>query len=353
MSQIAVTIDGSAVPDWGDYEVAIDLRQPASTFSLSGPFTAERYRLCRLGAEVSLTIDGHPVISGYITGRRTGDASLSIDGHDRVWRMTLASAPLRRIRNDSIESLARTLTEGIFGRVVFSNAANRALYGGSNRKIGREPPVFSGARRDPVKVPLGASLWTALSEILRRAELLAWSSADGHDFVIARPNFSQEPRYRFEVREKAASTCADILVTESIAQRVQTIEVLGSARTPSDSPASYGVNAKRSASATDPDYPLAITRRLVEEVHSVEDARVLAQATLDELRSDGFLVTVEAWGHGQEGRLYAVDTVADVVDERRGLSMRGYVAAVSYRGSRTSEAATLEIVPLHTRLVIP
>ena len=351
---IRITMARAELRDWTDYEISLDLAQPANTFSLSGPFTRERYEAVAPGTEVTIEIDGRPVIAGYITARRTGSGSLAIDGHDRAWRMVRDAAPMRRLHADTIQSLAEALTAGLFAQVLFQNAANRALYGGGNRKIGREPPVFN-SQRDPRKIPLGATKWTALAEILRRAELLAWSSADGQALVIARPNFSQEPRHELRIElgttTEPRSSCEEIAVAETIEGRYQSVACLGSARV-ARGDTGYGVNAQRRGVATDATMPVPIAAQLVEDVRSATDATALAQAAIDEAKSRAFVATVTAWGHGQAGRLYAPDTTADIIDERIGLRQRMYCTAVTYSGARRTESAQLTYVPLNTRLVI-
>lgn len=347
---VKVLVGGTEVRDWESYEIRLSLREPVSTAALSGAFQADRFAALPLGASVQITIDGRPVFAGYLTRRTRRGHRLDIACHDRVWHLVADAAPLRRFRKDTLLSLAEAMVDGIFERVVFQNAKNRALWGKGSRRAGSEPPVLDKAS-DPVKTPPGASRWAALAEVLLRADLLAWSSGDGQSLVLAKPNFAQEPRYEFVLSDQGRGTCTDILITESIEQSYRHVLVIGQSRT-GDGRFSYGINLERQATATDPTYPLAITRRVIEQCYTVGDAAVLAQAHLDDAKSEAVEYSIQAERHGQAGRLYAPDTVARIRDERSGFEALGYVTAVSYRGSRNVESTEVQCVPLNTRLVI-
>lgn len=347
---VKVLVGGVEVRDWESYEVRLSLRDPVSTAALSSAFEADRFAALALGAEVQITIDHRPVFSGYITSRSLRGHRLDISCHDRAWRLVQDCTPLRRIRRDTIQSLAVAMVDGVFDDVVFQNARNRALYGSGARRTGTEPPVFDRSS-DPIKTPPGATRWAALAEVLLRAELLAWSSGDGRTLILAKPNFAQEARYEFVLSDQGRGTCSDIQINESIEQSYQSVTVIGQSRT-SEGRFSYGINLQRQATATDPTYPLPLVRRIVEQCYSVEDAAQLAQAHLDDARSDAVEYSVDAEQHGQAGRLYVPDTIARIRDERNGFSELGYVTAVSYRGTRTEERTQVQCVPINTRIVV-
>lgn len=347
---IKVLVGGNEIRDWESYEIRLSLRDPVSTAALSSAFQADRFEALRLGAEVQITIDGRPVFAGYLTQRTRRGHRLDISCHDRAWRLVQDAAPLRRFRKDTIQSLAEAMVEGIFERVVFQNAKNRALYGSGARRTGGEPPVLDKSS-DPVKTPPGASRWAALAEVLLRADLLAWSSGDGRSLILAKPNFAQEPRYEFVLSDQGRGTCTDIQISESIEQSYRNVIVVGQSRT-GDGRFSYGINLERQATASDTTYPLDITRRIVEQCYTVEDAARLAQAHLDDAKSEAVEYSVQAEQHGQAGRLYAPDTIARIRDERNGFEELGFVTSVSYRGSRQAESTEVQCVPLQTRIVI-
>ncbi len=347
---VNVLVSGAEIRDWESYEIRLSLREPVSTAALSGAFQADRFAALPLGAEVQISIDGRPVFSGFITSRARRGHRLDISCHDRMWLIVQDCAPLRRIRKDSILSLAEAMVDGLFPSIVLQNARNRALYGSGARRSGTEPPVFDKSS-DPIKTPAGATRWAALAEVLLRAELLGWSSGDGQSLILAKPNFAQEPRYDFVLSDNGRGTCTDIKITESIEQSYRNVIVVGQSRTVSGR-FSYGIDLQRQATATDPNYPLPITRRIVEQCYSIEDAARLAQAHLDDAKSDAIEYVVTAEQHGQGDRLYVPDTVCRIVDERNGFSELGYVTSVSYRGGRNEEWADIRCVPLETRIVV-
>lgn len=377
---IRITVAGSELDFWLDYQIELDLLRPSDAFSFSTPIPdprteADTYEALRVGREVTISIDGAPVITGYLTRVDCGDDRLRVSGVDKVWRLVRESAPLRRFGRVTLTNFAEEIAGGVFGRVALSNARNRDLYASKgNRRQGAEPPVFDRPD-DPRKIPVGATRWTALSEVLRRAELLAWSSGDGAELVLGRPKFGQEPSFRFvRALDEEVSTCESISWSRSIEERYSEVVVLAAVRKPRESRSGEtvaGQSERRTARGTvirsgsssslvrravvfsDPsgDFTFPLRLRVVEDARSIEEAERLAQAALDEGDASAFTVAVEAWQHGQDGRLYAPDTVAEVEDQRAGLRSRFYITRVAYQGSRFQEGASLTMVPLGTRLV--
>lgn len=348
---VKIAVNGEEVRDWESYEIRSSLREPVSTAALESAFTGSRLAALPLGAEVQITIDNRAVFSGYLTSRTRAGHRLSVSCHDRLWRMVQDSAPPVRLRQETIQSLAQSLASGVFFQTVFSNARNRNLYGRDARRAGTEPPVFD-RHGDPIKVPPGATKWSALAEVLRRAELLAWSSGDGKSLVLAKPNFNQEARYEFTVSDTEAGTCTDLTITESIEQAWKSVTVSGQSRVSDGRRTSVGENLSRSATVVDDTYPLDISRRIIDQVRSLEEARIVAQAMLDDGRATREIISIDAWQHAQSGRLYALDTVARARDTRNGYDQLVYVTGCTYRGSRNTEATQIEAVPLGTRVVI-
>ena len=357
---ITITVAGTELPFWTDYQIELDLQTPADAFTVStvapdalDPGDRALYAALRKGADITIAIDHHPVITGTVTGRSFRDDRLTIRGHDRIWRL-FESAPMRRIATLTLADLAAELSAGIFPRVTFSNARNRALYArAGDRRQAQEPPIFDKPD-DPRKIPIGATKWSALAEVLRRADLLAWSSGDGRELILGRPQFTQEPAFTLtHARDTAQSTCTAVAWDESIEERYSSITVLGTARVPRGS-SGYGANLSRQAAALDTtgDFPFPRRLRLVEDCRSIDEAQRLAEAALAERNATALTIEVDAWQHGQAGRLYAPDTVADVVQERSGLRGSFYIVSARYTGSRTQASTSLTLVPLGTKLVI-
>lgn len=347
-SEVRVTVGGRELVDWESYDVTTSLRDPSASCALTAGHHPDRQAIAALGARVQVTIDRRPVFTGYVTSRARRGHRLEIGCHDVAWPLLRDAADLGRLTEDTLSSFAARLASL---PVAFSNAANRDLYRRKGRRAGPEPPVFD-SRDDPVRVPPGSTRWQALAEVLRRAGVLAWARADGRALVVAKPNFGQEPRYELIVDPAGRSTALDVSVTESIESGFRRVTCVGSSRVPRRSPTAYGTSLRRGATVTDEAYPLDVGTVVVEEVRSLDDARELAQAFLDDERSNQVTVTVSAPGHAAGGRLYAPDTTAVVEDRRNGYRATLYVVSTSYRGDRASETTELELVPLGTQLVI-
>ena len=348
-ADVRVTVGGQELRDWESYELTSSMREASSTCSLTAGHDKDRKDALAPGAKVQVTIDRRPVFAGFVTTRSLRGHRVEIGCHDILWPLLRGSAPLSRIASQTIESFAELLT-GL--PVVFSNAANRDLYRRRGRKTGKEPPVLN-ARAAPIKIPPGDTKWQVLSEMLRRASLLAWAQGDGKAIVLAKPNFSQEPRYSFSLDPAGKSTCSDIGVEETIEAGYRAVTVVGTSRVSPESSQSSGKSLRRGATASDPTYPLDIQATAIEEVRSIDDAQSIADAHLADGVSERLKCTVQAFGNSLAGRIYAIDTTAQVSDKRNGFAETMYITSVTLSGNRATETATLELVPLGTRIVIP
>ncbi len=346
---IAVIVGDKELSGWTSYQIDIGLDQPADAFTLRGPLTPERHEAVALDADVQVTIDGRPVVTGLIDDIETPADELVITGRDKVGRLVDESAPFTRFSRLTIRDLALALAKPHFDAITFANARNRLLIGGKQLR-GQEPPVFNRTD-DPRKVSIGASKWDALAEVLDRAELLAWSSADGRELFVGKPNMSQGARYAFRLGKSA--TCSDINIRRSVRDRYEEVTVFASSPVARGSNA-YGVNTRRTATVRDDSGDFRRPKRmvLVEDARSIAEAKALARAAKAERDASALVVTVQAWRHGQGGQLYAPDTVADVKHPKAGFRQPMYITRVTYNGTRGDESATVQLVPLGTRLTV-
>jgi len=374
---VALRIGGQVVERWTDYQVATSLLQPADAFSLTlAPATRDVWDLCRPDAEVQVLVDDTKIVTGFIDDRRRqvdrgGGAVLTVTGRDKGGRLVDESAPLLAFDGLGIQQLAERMAGEWFPTVTLSNARNRRLIRGSGARglarASREPPIDTKPRARK-KVEPGESRWQVLAAFLEEAELLAWSSADGQEFVVGLPNYEQEPQYRFFAPAPGSTKERDgnVLswtIEDSVAERYSTITVCGAGRGDSSHYGDAVINRRaqaRNGDGTDGvGKDFAHPKRLLisdDDVRSLDAAKVRARREMALRDGGGHRVRLTVPGHGQlrEGRypaLYAIDCMAWFEDEEIGLAGAYLVTACDFRLTRTEqEIAELELVPKGTVL---
>lgn len=369
---VRVLVEDRQVEGWISYSIDSDMLEPADSFSMVRPFDREAWDLLRVDRRVRVLVDDVTVLDGAIDQREKGSQSgtLQIEGRDWGGRLVDESAPVRRFGDRSLAEIAADLVAPWFDRVVFSNARNRAAARGRGRKAraGREPGQLSARRRQELAIEPGDTRWAVLERLLAEYDLLAWSSADGKELIIGRPNYEQEVQYRFfqaaEGSERTAETnVLDLSVLESVAARYSRITVVGAG---AGNATNYGENVARRGVAKDnittaggEGRDFVRPKRLLiadDDVRSAADAQAAAGREMALRDAGGLRVTAIAPHHGQvvagaHRTLYATDTMADVEDEETGTRGAMLVTKRTFGTNRErGEFTTLELVPKGTEL---
>jgi prophage tail gpP-like protein len=375
---VAVRVGGKVIEGWSEYQVELDMLQPADAFSLSiGPARKAVVDLCCPDAEVRVILDGTTILTGYIdepertVGR--GGSKIAIRGRDKSGRLVDESAPLVSFGSTSIQELAKQMAAPWFDDVVLSNTKNRDLLRGYDEdgaplaRASREPAIDT-APKAKRKVSPGDTRWKVLEHFLTMAEVLAWSTGDGRHLVIGLPNYDQEPQYRFFLPKEGSAREAegnvlDFGYTNSVAERYSRIVVLGMATDEDDEDHEHYVvargEAKNGPGAHGEGKDFARQKELTiadDDVHDARDAQMKAAREMAVRDGAGRRIKLKVQGHDQEYRpgqrvLYAPDTMAQVEDEEMGTKAAYLVTAVTFSRSRSSgEETTLQLAPKGTVL---
>lgn len=360
--------------DWvrpASYEVSCDMLNPADAISLSFPFSSELWPLAAPDRLVNVIIDGTRVFSGIVDDRRytlrkSEGAAIHITARDKIGRLIDESAPLIRFRSLGILDLGRKLAGHAF-EIVLSNAENRRLIVGPKLKHhSREPAIarfVQGAHR---KVEPGESIWQVLSYFLEEAALLAWSTADGTQLVIGKPNYSQQAQWLFVAAASGSQRKFDANILEvdyqqSLAERYSQITVMGAHPGEDGEPGAtrrgIAVNGPGPA-GIGKDFEIKKALLLKDDaIRSAAHAKDRAGREMAERDGRGTRLRIvmpghgEVYGPGQQSALYAFDTVAHVLVEQPGIESDWYVTGVNYRGSREAGQTTeIDLVPVGTDL---
>lgn len=207
--------------------------------------------------------------------------------------------------------------------------------------------VDGDVRRIPLtqaKPQPGETMWGFIERHAKRLGLMVWFSPDGR-LVLSAPNYGQPPLYRLIRRRKEnpddPNTIASGGVVSSIADRYSAVTVYGRGG---------GNDATRASvvsMAIDPD--VDFHRPLIVRDTSVRTGAEAERRALRELNAykrNGKVLRYSMWHHGQGRYLYAIDTIAYVLDEVADVEGLYYVTDRTFRKSEGSGTTTeLQLVP--------
>lgn len=376
--EIRIVVNGAVVKGWTGYHVEASMIQPADTFELRRAFDAQAWNLLRRDSDVRLEIDGTPILRGFIDKRRhqAKEGTMTISGRDRAGRLVDEAAPSINYTGLTIEQAFRRLASPWFGEITLSDARNRLLRRGKGKRVagGKEPVITINVRvpRRGIVHP-GETRSHIMTEIARRAGLIWWSSCDGKEIFVGKPNQSQEAQYLL-VHAKPGSatrgTVKDMEIIEDDGDRYSLIMCGGvGGATPDD----YGKNVtdrrgvvydnvfnKLDGTGRDFIHP----KRMFmpeKDFDSYGDAQRVA---LNEQIHRDFrrhVITVEAPLHGQfledggNATLFAPNTIARVINEEHEPTLDDTYLVVScaYSSNRNQgETTTLTLVPTGTEILM-
>jgi len=390
-----VTLGSSELSTWQSYEITSDLTTPADAFSLTVPMTGtydqrrDVIRAMREGVRISVYISAEPdagttvealqmtgVIDNLsVTGGRGGTV-LRIQGRDNGGLLTSAMVDPRLAVTSSTRLVAligdlisdfgmEVVTDTALARQELTGMSQsesasalgraRARSGGSTsaRAAARARRGHGGLTRPEVervsvrdaRPRMRETVWEFIDRHCRRFGVMCWVDARGR-LVIGAPDYDQEPIMRL-VRTLAptAEEPNNILEggsTERWDGLSSEVTVYGRA---------HGQDGSRSrfvGHATNPN--VDVHRPVVihdPSCRTTEEAQRRANEELGRQREDAFFLEYDVPHHGQGSRLYAIDTVLDVLDEEAAVEGLFYVVGRTFTCSRQEGAKTrLRLVPL-------
>lgn len=384
-----LTVGGTQLSNWTEYEVTSDLTTPADAFAFSvavgGPHNAERteYRnrlreLLAPGQRVSIHVRDDegvraPQLAGVIDSLKItagrGDGTIyAVHGRDLAAYLVDSDAPLDLLTQAEstrfLDVVVAALDPWNLDYTIDAGAQRDILTGRDHRhpaeRLSRDRArAQSGARAArghanglapsdietltlrQAKPQPGQSVWEYLSAHAARLHLMLWMGPGG-DLVVGAPNYDQAPSYRFTRRYDGGGNVLDGgPVVRDSGSLYSEIEVYGRA---------HNGDAARSpirGTAFSPTLPHA--RRLVvhdQSIRTTEEAEAHARRLLSEAELGGLTISYATEGHGQDGLIYAPDTTADVDDEPGGVSERMYMVGRTLRQSRDlGTTAEVRLIP--------
>jgi prophage tail gpP-like protein len=366
--EVAFVVGGKQVAGVTDYTISVGVLDAADSFQLSVPFDREVWRLVRPDRPIKIMIDGTIVIDGFLDSRRgsSQEGTIDISGRDRVGRLVQESAPAVHYQGKLLTQLVYDLAQPWFQRVVLSNARNRRVLRSKNGKKSSRLAADRGkvwldskvgSHTDP-----GQLRWSIIEELCEQAGYICWSSGDGVELIIGKPDYEQEIQYHFfqapyggTITQPTTKGLIDLIVEDSTADRYSRILVLGAGPgtdanygPPTSSRSGEAKNNPNSVHGEGVDFSapkqLIVANR--NDVKSRADAEIAAKREMARRDLHGHAVTLSCATHGQETGvagdriLFVVDTMAYIQDDDREVKGAYWLAACSYNGNRTSGETT-------------
>lgn len=378
--KITVTVNQVTIDGWTGYHVESSLLTPSDPFSLRRPFNAEAWNLLRRDSDVTIRIDGTPILRGFIDRRakHSKAGTMEISGRDRAGRLVDESAPGIDYSGMTTIAALKQLIAPWFDQVELDGARDRVLRRGKGKRLaGGADPVVDITIRVPRRgvVHPGMTRWQVIHEIASRSSCIAYASADGRSIVFGKPNQTQAAQYLFVnaaegTRRAATQYVTDMEIVEDDGDRFSLLMCAGVG---GQSSTNYGRNVidgrgvafdnfanRRDGTGRDFIHP----KRLFlpeKDFETYGDAQRVAnneQARRDMKRH---AVTITAPLHGQflfpgsPPTLFAPGCMGHVIDEDQAPHMEDdyLILSCAYSSERDQgETTTMHMVPRGTEILL-
>lgn len=373
--RVSIVVDGQQVDGWTTYSFESSMVRPVDSFTLARPFDAQIHRLLTADSKIKIKIDDTAILVGYIDERKkvsSRDGSMTqIIGRDKAGHMVQESAPFISYNGLDLLVVAQKLADPWFTKVVLSDARNRRVRTGRYGHKASAPtePLILKVRRKTWQVEPGQPRWKILEELVSEAGYLMWSSADGEELIIGKPNYKQDVQFLLLHTAPGSTrkaTVESMTITESVADRFSLIMAVGSGQGDS---VNYGESTvtRRGIvrNGSNPDgtgNDFKVPKRLVLSEHhltNVDEAQARAQQEMN--RRDIHALTVEAGLHshgqivaGTSATIFAPNTLARVIDEETDPEFDRVclIHTCKYSANRDrGEETVLHLVPQGTSIV--
>lgn len=366
--RVEVSIAGKEIGDFLSYDIISTMVEPADGFQMQRAFDIRAWRLCEPDAEIIVAVDGTVILNGFIDdlSRNAKAGTMEIAGRDRSGRLVQESIPtVNGWDGLSLVEAVKRLAAPWYTKVSLSDARNRSVRRGKGHKASAadEPAYFGVSGKldedHAGKFDPGETRWNMIEQLVSSVGLLCWSSADGKELIVGKPNYKQQIQYLFRVSRSKGSTVNDMRYAESVRDSYALIEVHGSGTGDEDD---FGENVT-SYLGTSKDGPnidgtggwfKRPKRLVVTQTALSSNAEAKRAAARERIRRDFRLrhLTVEAPLHGQvitgsTRTLFAPNTLARCIDDDLEMDETWLPYACRYRcgGRNAGETTELMLVP--------
>jgi prophage tail gpP-like protein len=346
---------------------------------MSGPQSDLVTAAVTIGAEATLSINGHTQGDGYIdeieqTDDREGGTQITISGRDRLAPMVDASADpmvrfgLNATLVDFIVGVAGPFGWGINDLIIYNDDNRAVMQGGVNgtktTKKGKPLKSFVAHLEKPYP---GEGAFAFLSRVTQRFGLWVGLSAEGNQLIVSKPNFDQAPSYQLRRLSGSAGVNNNVLSGRTKRSTVEQPSIViaegfsGGGEFGKSRIKSIVINPAVSGFVGDivAKYPEAVQTDLgvtLSETYFSQPVKPLylrdedakTQEQLDNFvkralalrmrKSFEYHCTVE--GHSNSGLPWCLDAVVDVQDELANVSEPLYILDRTFEKSRNGGTLT-------------
>jgi prophage tail gpP-like protein len=352
-SVVKLVVAGAEYAGWYSVDMDSDIFTPADGFHVEArvPDDPEFRDVFREGVNADIFVDDDRQMAGVIDDVEYSSAAqrakVTIAGRDKGAYLIDCEAEHFKAANYTLKSLAETLIKPEWGirNVIVSNEDNRKLLLGKKDKSTKAgkgtASVFSDRPHYVAKVDPGTRIAAILDERTRQLRVTWWMTAQG-DIFIGKPNYDQVAAYDFRCygpkspKAKRDTNNCEMRLVYSLGGRYSKITMVGQTSEKdvfdgNDDESKRGKTFR--AVVTDPDLEARGIRRetIVTDRDSVQNEDVQNHAEFDmaQRRLNGLriYVTYPSLRYEENGRLFAVDTLAHVLFEEAGINDTFYVAS--------------------------
>ncbi len=353
-----VRVGGKEYAGWLDVDLDSDIFTPADSFHLTCELPAAKDLERFAGGEyVEISLGDDRQFSGYIDepevsiGRK--ERRLVIAGRDKGAILYDNEAESFKTKNLTIRQLAEKLVQPWGMSVVVSNDDNRRLLKGKKDK-GAKPvsKSWTAKVRGSDKIDPGQKVAAILDDHTRRLGLTWWVTAKGELF-IGLPNYDQPKSYDLKCyaagsKRARENNILDFKMRRPIADRYSEITVKGQGR-PSGKSFFGSSSSPPKWTATVFDAELqrrGITRKLVVVDNDALNQDMVIERAKYEMgvrNLGGLVLNITVEGFRQNGKLWAIDTIARVVVEEAGIDANFYITQRRFREARGQRRTELTL----------
>lgn len=373
-NRISLVVGGVQLRNWTSYRIETSLTNGVGTFELRMPFDGEAWELTQPPVLVQVLVDDTAVITGFVEDSDSPDDDanvLVVTGRDKCAWLQLDCPPGIDFGGLGMKELITKLAQPFLSKVSFDNSRNRTLVrgrGGKKARAGSEPLSINSPKKVGTRIEPGQTRLNVIAQLCQQAGLLFWSSGDGKELLVGKPNYDQEPQYRLfspapGSRRLSEATVLGRAIHRSAADRYSRVICVGSG---AGTDSNYGPgNSSRYGQALDNpeepdgtghDFPIPKTLIVQRKVSSAAEATQFAEDEMARRDAKGLLVTARAGSHGQliagvKRTLFAPDTIAIFEDERTGIIGPYLLVSTTFTSGRQGgEETTMQLVPKGTKL---
>ncbi len=367
---VSIIVNGQQIVGWSDYSISSSMVTPADGFTMSRPFDRDAWAACAPDSRIKVLVDGAPIVTGIIDGRsKSGaDGTMQIKGRDHIGRLLDESTPRENFSGLTMHKLIESIARPWFTSVVLTGARDRDIRRGKGRHhaaSGSEPVILKSLQSKYGKVEPGMLKWQLIQQICSQVGVLAWSSGDGAELVLAKPNYSQG--IQCVIRHTAPgssfdSNCIELRFAQDLSDCYAHILCVGSGGTTDHD---YGRAYRSGWNHDGPEHDgtgnrFRLPKSLIMTEQAIRSNREATDLAAREharrlFRSETVTASMPYHGQvsaGSRKTLFAINTIARVIDEEIDYDENMIIHGVTFEASRNGgETTSLELVPVGTEIV--